>query len=152
VGRVWGRIGQRVRVPTTSQHRERLNVFGWVAPLLGRHGMIRVPKGNVDGFLQVLRAMRTRLRGKIIHLFVDGAGWHKGPKVRAYLATHPEIRLEYLPRYQPGLNPQERIWRQLRYERTTNHWFLDLDQTWAAIRDTSRRWSPAKIMRLCHLH
>jgi hypothetical protein len=32
----WARRGQRLRVPTTSQHNRRLNLSGWVAPLLGR--------------------------------------------------------------------------------------------------------------------
>jgi transposase len=113
--------------------------------------MIRVPRGNTQGFLRLLQSLRTRLRGKIIHLFVDGAGWHKGPLVRRFLARHTDLRLDYLPSYQPGLNPQERIWRQIRYERTTNHWFLNLDETWEVIRETSRRWSPMKIKRLCHI-
>ncbi len=49
-------------------------------------------------------------------------------------------------------SPQERIWRQIRYEWASNHWFPDLDQTWIAIRDTSRRWSLEKIRRLCNIH
>ena len=32
----WARRGQRLRVPTTSQHNTRLNLSGWVAPVLGR--------------------------------------------------------------------------------------------------------------------
>ena len=49
VGRGWGKRGERLRIPTTSQHHERLNVSGWVAPLLGRYGMIRTPRGNREG-------------------------------------------------------------------------------------------------------
>ncbi len=71
--------------------------------------------------------------------------------VDQFLALHSDLHLDYLPSYQPGLNPQERIWRQVRYERTTNHWFAGLDQTWNAVRDTSRRWSPQKIKRLCNI-
>ena len=71
--------------------------------------------------------------------------------MKKYLAAHRQIQMEYLPPYQPGLNPQERIWRQLRYERTNNHWFKDLDQTWRAIRETTRRWSTKRIRRLCNI-
>jgi hypothetical protein len=39
----------------------------------------------------------------------------------------------------------------LRYERTNNHWFTDLDHTWRAIRQTARRWSPERIRRLCNI-
>ena len=54
--------GQRLRVPTTSQHHNRLNVFGWVAPLLGRMGVLRCPQGNREGFLACLSQMYRRLR------------------------------------------------------------------------------------------
>ncbi len=110
-----------------------------------------MPRGNAAAFVVLLRRLQNRLRGKVIHLFVDRAPWHKGSLVKAYRTAHPDLRLDYLPAYQPGLNPQERIWRQIRYERTTNRWFPDLDATWQAIRDTSRRWSPEKIKRLCNI-
>lgn len=152
LSRLWARPGERVRVPTRSEHRQRLNVFGWVAPLLGRHGMMRLPRGNSQGFVATLRTPRQTLRGNIIYLYVDRARWHKGPLVDQFLASHPDLHLDYLPSYQPGFNPQERIWHQVRYGRTTNHWSADLDQTWEAIRDTSRRWSMQKIERLCHIN
>ncbi len=151
LSRLWSRPGQRRRVPTRSEHRQRLNVFGWVAPLTGQHGMVRRPRGNAAAFVVLLRRLQNRLRSKVIHLFVDRAPRHKGPLVKAYRTAHSDLRLDYLPAYQPGLNPQERIWRQIRYERTTNRWFPDLDATWQAIRDTSRRWSPEKIKRLCNI-
>lgn len=151
LSRLWTRRGQRARVPTRSEHRQRLNVFGWVAPLLGRHGLVRLPKGNTQAFLVLLRRLRQSVRGKTIHLYADRAPWHRGPLVDQFLASHRNLHLDYFPSYQPGLNPQERIWRQIRYERTTNRWFADLNQTWNAVRDTSRRWSPQKIKRLCHI-
>lgn len=42
--------GQRLRVPTTSTYNSRLNLSGWVAPLLGRHSLIRTQHGNREGF------------------------------------------------------------------------------------------------------
>ena len=151
VSRVWARRGQPFRVPTASNHQRRLNVFGWVAPLEGRHGLMRAPRGNTQGFLALLGCLRRRWPGKVLHLFVDRARWHRGPQVEKYLAAHRQIHLQYLPPYQPGLNPQERIWRRLRYERTNNHWFADLDQAWHAIRQTTRRWSTEKIRHLCNI-
>ncbi|MFH0814412.1 MAG: hypothetical protein V2A69_16475 [Pseudomonadota bacterium] len=40
--RGWAKRGVRLRIPTNSQHRKRLNIFGWVAPLLGRLGLIKL--------------------------------------------------------------------------------------------------------------
>ena len=151
MGRGWAKIGQRLKIPTTSQHRERLNVFGWVAPLLGRQGLLRTPKGNREGFLAVLAQLYKRLRGATLWLYVDGASWHKGDAIKEFLKTHVRLHLEYLPPYQPALNVQERVWRQIRYEATTNRYFKNLDQTWTTVQQTTRHWSPQKVQRLCHI-
>jgi hypothetical protein len=81
---------------------------------------------------------------------VDGAGWHKGDDVDAFLQTHPRLHLDYLPRYQPALNPQERVWRRMRYEPTTNRWFPELNAIWSTVCMTHRSWSPQKLKRLRH--
>lgn len=151
VGRGWAKKGQRLRIPTTSQHHNRLNVFGWVAPMLGRKGMIKTPNGNRDGFLKCLRHLYNRLRGYTIWLYVDRAKWHMGEEIRIFLRVHKRLHLDYLPPYQPGLNPQERLWRQIRYEATTNRWFESLDTVWETIQKTSRSWAPNKIKRICHV-
>lgn len=140
-----------MRIPTASQHRTRLNLSGWVAPLLGRAGLVRTPRGDRAGFLQVLGHLYRQLRGYTIWLYVDGARWHRGDAVDQFLRTHRRLRLTYLPRYQPGLNPQERIWRRMRYEATTNRWFPDLDVIWEVVRRTQHAWSPQKLKRLCHI-
>lgn len=150
LGMGWAKRGKRLRIPTTSQHRTRLNIFGWVAPLLGRMGMMRHVKGNREGFLLCLRDLYLRLRGYNIWLYVDKARWHQGEEVDLFLRKHRRLHLEYLPCYQPGLNLQERIWRRVRYESTTNYWFATLEETWTAVHKTVHSWTRAKIKRLCN--
>jgi len=149
LGRGWSKKGKRLKVATTSQHRQRLNLSGWVAPLLGRKGLIRTAKGNSEGFVQVLRHMLKKLHGYIIHLYVDGAKWHKGDAVRLFLKSHTEIHLEYLPPYQPALNEQENIWRQGRYEVTRNVWFESLDIIYIRFKRKIDHWSDKRIKQLC---
>lgn len=151
MGRGWAKKGHRLKIPTTSQHQKRLNVFGWVAPLLGKQGMVRTLNGDRQGFLRCLRQLYRRIPRKIIWLYVDNARWHKGEEVRAFLKAHRRLRLRYLPPYQPALNGQERIWRRVRYEITTNRFFDDLEAIWDAIQQTVRHWSPRKIRQLCHV-
>jgi transposase len=151
LSRGWAKKGERLRIPTTSQHRLRLNVSGWVAPLIGRFGMVQTIKGDREGFIKVLRHLYNRLKRYTIWLYVDGARWHKGDIVETFLKKHPRLHLEYLPPYQPGLNAQERIWRRLRYEATTNRWFDDICAIWATIHKTTRSWSIQKIRRLCNV-
>lgn len=151
LSRGWARTGQRLRIPTTSCHRDRLNISGWVAPLLGRYGMIKTRRGDRQGFLEVLRHLYRRLKGRTIWLYVDGACWHKGELIEQFIQKHPRLHIEYLPPYQPGLNMQERIWRRVRYEGTTNCWFEDLDAIWSSVQRTTRSWSGQKIRRLCNI-
>jgi len=147
----WAKPGRRLRIATTSQHRDRLNISGWVAPVLGRQGKIRTEQGNTEGFLRVLQHLHHHLRGLTIWLYVDRARWHKGDLVREFLHKHPRLHLQYLPPYQPGLNPQERIWRRIRYESTTNRWFETLDDIWATVDKTTRSWTREKVRRLCNI-
>jgi len=147
----WAKRGRRLRVPTSSEHRTRLNIFGWVAPLVGRIGLMRAPTGNREGFLECLGVLHRRLRGYTIWLYVDRARWHTGADVEKFLGTHTRLRLHYLPRYQPGLNMQERIWRRVRYEATSNQWFESLDVIWETVRKTTHSWTPSKVKRLCQI-
>jgi transposase len=151
LGMGWAKRGRRFRIPTTSQHRTRLNIFGWVAPLLGKTGLIRHPQGNREGFLLCLRNLCQRLRGYKIWLYADRARWHRGEEVDVFLKAHRRLSIEYLPRYQPGLNVQERIWKRVRYESTTNRWFSTLEETWITVHRTIHSWNPAKISRLCNV-
>jgi len=115
-------------------------------------GLLRCPEGNREGFLACLRQIYRRLRGYTIWLYVDGATWHKGEEVRKFLNTHTRIRLVYLPPYQPGLNAQERMWRQVRYEATTSRWFESLDMIWETVQVTTHSWSKVKLKRLCKIN
>lgn len=151
LSRGWAPRGKRLKIATTSQHRARLNISGWVSPLLGRYGIIQTQRGNREGFLNILQQLYGRLRGYTIWLYVDRARWHKGAPVDQFLKQHPRLHLDYLPPYQPGLNMQERIWRRIRYESTTNRWFDSLDTIWTVVHKTIRSWSSQKIRRLCNI-
>ncbi|MCG6533541.1 MAG: transposase [Syntrophales bacterium LBB04] len=62
LGRVWAKKGSKPYVWTRSQHQKRLNLFGWVAPFQGLHGMMKWPKGDTDGFINFLHRIVTRFR------------------------------------------------------------------------------------------
>ena len=91
------------------------------------------------------------MAGWKIFLYVDGASRHKGPRVKQFLKEHVSLMLEYLPPYHPELNPQERIWRMIRYEVTTNRYYLSVDAVHQSIRLQQHRWKPIKIRSLCRV-
>jgi transposase len=150
---MWSKKGKNHQpfVLTRSQHQKRLNVFGWVDPLHGRHSMIRCPKGNTEGFLTALSNIRHMFPEKRIHLWVDRARWHKGKRVDDFIETHEEFSIHYIPAYHPELNCQEILWRTMRYEETTNAYFESLDELVSHVFKRSQRWKPIKIQSLCHL-
>ena len=149
LGRVWAKRGSRPSVPTTSQHQKRLNLFGWVDPLKGWHGLFRWAKGNTDGFLAFLKYLCHRVEKTKVYLYIDKAPWHKGPRVEEFLKAHPNIEVEYLPTYHPELNVQERVWHLIRYEVTTNQYHATIDLIEQAIRKRQRHWKSKQIKTLC---
>jgi transposase len=62
-----------------------------------------------------LRHLLRHLRGPV-YVLLDNASIHRGPLVRALLARHPRLRLEYFPSYAPELNPDEGVWRWTKVE------------------------------------
>ncbi|MEK7251280.1 MAG: IS630 family transposase [Bacteroidota bacterium] len=153
LGRVWSKRGRKHQpvVYTRSQHQQRLNVFGWVDPLNGRHGMMRSARGNTDGFLMALTRIVTIWKQKTIHLWIDGARWHKGKRIDQFCAQHQQLHLYYIPPYHPELNLQEVLWRTMRYEETTNVYFETFDSLVVGVFKRSQRWKPSKIKSLCHV-
>jgi len=151
LGRVWTKRGKQPFVLTKSQHHKRLNVFGWVDPIGGKHGMVSQEKGNTDGFIATLKAILYRYRKVVIDLWVDQARWHQGQRVRQFITDHKRLAIHYIPKYHPELNPQEPLWRTMRYEETTNTYYETLEELVMGVFSRSRRWKPQKIHSLCHL-
>ena len=91
LGRIWAKKGSRPFVYTQSQHQKRLNIFGWVDLIPGSHGITKWISGNTDGFIQVLRKIICRFKGKTIDLWVDNARWHKGARVEEFMKSSRRI-------------------------------------------------------------
>jgi transposase len=125
--------------------------MGWVAPWKGWLGLVRIDKGNRQSFISFLKYLHRRLRDWTVFLYADGASWHKGEEVKKALTELKNIHLEYLPAYHPEQNPQERIWRLIRYEETTNHYFQDVKAIACAIRRKQRQIKPTRIRQLCNV-
>ncbi len=150
LSRVWAKKGKQPYVLARSQHRDRLNVFGWVDPVEGGHGMIRQEKGNTSGSLSMLGEILRRYKTRI-ELWVDHAGWHKGGRVSQFLMEHTRLTISYIPKYHPELNLQEPLWRTMRYEETTNTYYETLQELDVAVLQRSQRSKPSKILSLCHV-
>lgn len=151
LGRMWSKRGTQPTVYTRSQHQKRLNVYGWVDPVRGVHCVMKYKQGNTDGFIVFLKRIIYRFQARVVELWVDQAKWHKGPRIEQFCAEHKKLIIRYIPAYHPELNYQERLWKEMRYEETTNAFFETYSGLIRAVFRRSQIWRPKKIKSLCHL-
>jgi transposase len=120
VVRTYAPIGQ---TPILQEHlsRDHLSVISGIS-LEGKLLMMeqeRAFKGE-----DVVRFLRHALReipGKLLVIW-DGSPIHRGQAVKDFLASGAasRLKLEQLPGYAPDLNPDEGIWKHLKYVELKN--------------------------------
>ena len=120
VVRTYAPIGQ---TPILQEHlsRDHLSVISGIS-LEGKLLMMeqeRAFKGE-----DVVRFLRHALReipGKLLVIW-DGSPIHRGQAVKDFLASGAasRLKLEQLPGYAPELNPDEGIWKHLKYVELKN--------------------------------
>jgi transposase len=120
VVRTYAPVGQTpiLRAPCSY---DRLSVISGITPT-GRL-LLQVHERAIRG-AQVVTFLKHLLRhipGKLLILW-DGASIHRCQAVKDFLAQGgaARIHLEALPAYAPDLNPDEGIWRHLKYVELKN--------------------------------
>src|ERR671913_956217 len=108
IRRVWAPKGQRPIA--LGHHRSKgLSVTAFGQPISGET-FWSISNGISKPFFAALLALFAREAGagrdRIIVLGLDNAGWHTAPN----LIVPNGLRLVYLPRYSPELQPAEHLW------------------------------------------
>ena len=108
--RIWASRGTRPRA--VRDHRfEWAYLFGATCPARGVGAAVVMPEVNVEAMNNHLAEIsRNVSAGAIALLILDGAGWHKSPR----LDIPDNIVLLRLPPYAPELNPTENLWAYIR--------------------------------------
>lgn len=124
VRRVWAPRGQRPVAPVQPRYRWRY-LSGFVHPASGRTQWHLASTVNLAVFSVSLAAFADQIGAgpeRHVLLVLDGAGWHRSPR----LAIPEAVHLLPLPPYSPDLQPAERLWH---YSNTplVNAHFPDLD-------------------------
>jgi transposase len=112
-GTTWAAKGKTPIVSTTGA-RFGLNMIS-VVSAQGEFRFMTV-KGRI-GAKQFIEFSKRLIHGadRMIFLIVDGHPAHKAKSVTKYVKANKErIRLYYLPPYSPELNPDERVWNDLK--------------------------------------
>jgi transposase len=115
VRRTWAPRGQTPRLAHRLVHHTRVSAIGMltISPRRCRLGCYHdlQPKDAIDDtvIVAVLKQLRRHFRGPIVLLW-DRLPSHRSAFLKAYLATVPDLHVEFFPAYAPELNPVEALW------------------------------------------
>jgi transposase len=120
VVRTYAPVG-RTPVLRERLSRDHLSVISGVS-LEGKLYMMeqqRAFKG--EDVVRFLKHLLRRIAGKLLVVW-DGSPIHRGRTVKDFLASGAShrLRLEQLPGYAPELNPEEGVWKHLKYVELKN--------------------------------
>jgi putative transposase len=82
---------------------------------------------NSARVIDFLHTLLRQIKGPIF-LIWDNAKIHKSKAIRAFLAKHPRMSMNFLPTYAPELNPVEALWSYLKYGHLANVSAHDFDE------------------------
>jgi transposase len=115
-GRTWGLIGQPPVLPASPQ-RKGYNLLS-VLTAQGRLDDDFTDKTlNSEVYIDFLRQLIQDRRKPLI-LLVDRATFHQSQPVREFVRAHrTQLRVFFLPKKAPELNPDEQVWNELKNDR-----------------------------------
>ncbi len=88
------------------------------------HFRFEKEKFNGDSFIGLLKQLIRQYAEKTIHLLIENAPYHKGPKVRKWLEVNSSsIEVYFRPKYSPKFNATEYVWRKVKRQTTHNRYF-----------------------------
>lgn len=127
----------KLRGKLRGPHLSVIGAMTWQGRLLlnvHRHGC------HAKEVVLFLRHLLFRLRGKLLILW-DRGPVHQGDELRAFLALDTTHRLvfEHFPRYAPEVDPQEYVWRQLKYDEIVNRTHFTVEQLAARLYEAAQR-------------
>ena len=89
-------------------------------------------------FIKHLQQIVNRFPDKEIILFLDNYPSHSTPLVNEFLENHPQIIIEWFPKYSPKLNVIEKIWKELK-DIVGNWFYSKIEDMEKAIRTFFRK-------------
>ena len=120
VVRTYAPVGQ---TPILHEHlsRDHLSVISAIT-MEGKLLMMEQERSfNSQDVVRFLRHLLGQIPGKLLVIW-DGSPIHRGRAVKDFLASgaSSRLKLEQLPGYAPDLNPDEGIWKHLKYVELKN--------------------------------
>ncbi len=112
-GRTWGALGQPPEIRVTDQ-RSGYNVLSTVTAAGQMRYATETQTINSSRYIAFLRQL-LRGRTRPLILIADRVAFHRSGKVRAFVRAHrQQLRVFFLPKHSPELNPDEHVWEELK--------------------------------------
>lgn len=126
--------GQRTCIPAPGTPKF-VHVFGAYNWCTSEVLYLTQRRKNSDGFIEFLEhVMQAVPPAQKVVMVLDNASYHRSYASLAALSLFEErLRVLWLPKYCPFLNPIERFWLQLKTLAAANHLHRDLDDLGHAI-------------------
>jgi transposase len=114
-GRTWGAVNSPPTVSASDQ-RGGYNVLSVIGPAQGELHY-KIENGHIasEQYIEFLgKILREHPRPVII--IADHASFHSSKKLRDFVRAHrDQIRVFFLPRHAPHLNPDEQVWNEIKH-------------------------------------
>lgn len=130
------------------RHDSRKSIFGatdirtgkWLCQIFDRKRQERF----IDFLTHIVRLYPTER----IQIILDNYSIHKTRLLEEWLASHPRVRLYYLPCYMPQLSPVKKIWWRLKGVVAANRLYGTLDALIDAVEKSFKELTEAEAPTL----
>ena len=110
------KVGQQKRLKAFVSPNRSYHLIGAQDWLSDQVFTLEVERKNSQTFIQFLEYLLVQcFPDEKVILVLDNASYHKSKATLAALSLfEPRVRVVWLPKYSPDLNPIERFWRHLK--------------------------------------
>ena len=151
--RCWMKRGERKLIPAPGTPK-RLHIFGAYNWRSSRVTYTTARRKNSDTFIDFLEAIVAEYPHQQLVLVMDNASYHHSRAAQAALSLYEDrIRVFWLPKYSPFLNPIERFWLHFKQLATANHLHRSIEalaQTVQEVMKNQNTFSHANRLILSH--
>ena len=131
--KTWSLRGESQLIARNSK-RKHIKVYGAIELFSGELTYsICTSRMNQFSYADFLRKLHRKFSPKPVFVVCDNAPYHGGAEVRRLLATSIDLELVKLPKRSPHLNPIEKLWKQVKRNRTHNRYFENVEQLKSAV-------------------
>lgn len=123
---MWSPRGEPAPLMITG-HNARRVVFGCMNLVSGHRVFLIRQRQRAQDFQEFLREVRRRYGQRHVAMLLDSDSSHIAARSQA-LAQRLQIRLLWLPKRSPELNPMDTLWGQAKDAVCVNTQYADIDQ------------------------